>query len=104
MKPEIAFAPAFAGDLAVSVTIAVAVTAIAAVVMLVAMLRRSAHNSSATVALAAFSGVALLAGALLVGSSLTQLPTAAATSDKAPRSATVPAIESKLTGLQLPTI
>ena len=35
MNPEIASAPAVAGDLAVSVTIGVAVTAIVAVVMLV---------------------------------------------------------------------
>ncbi len=104
MIAVMASAPAGAGDLAVAVTIAVAVTAIVAVIMLVTKSRRDEKLTKATIGLAAFSGFALLAGTLLVGGSLTQPPTAAAFGDAPSRSAAVPPIELKLSGLQLPTI
>ncbi|MCY7412136.1 MAG: hypothetical protein LH471_03745 [Salinibacterium sp.] len=46
---------------------------------------------------------ALLVGALLVGSSLAQQPTAAAT-ESVVRAIGSPAIEAKLSGFQLPTL
>ena len=48
--------------------------------------------------------VAVLTGALLVGGSLSQLPSAGATENSTPRGSGGPSVELKLTGLQLPTI
>jgi hypothetical protein len=104
MNAVVSAAPAVAAGLPVAVTIAVAATAAVALVMLVATSRRTARPTKLTVGLSVFSALAVLVGALLVGGSLTQSPTAEATGGDVPRSVTVPPIELKLTGLQLPTI
>lgn len=104
MNAVITAAPAVAAGLPVAVTIAVAATAAAALVMLVVMMRRTMRPTKLTVGISVVSALAVLVGALLVGGSLTQSPTAEATENSVPRSVTVPPIELKLTGLQLPTI
>lgn len=94
-------AAAASGGYPVAVTIAVAVTALVAIGMVVVMLRRTMRPTRLTVGISVVSVLAVLVGALLVGGSLTQPPTAAA----APQPATkgVGTVE-KLEGLQLPTI
>ncbi|MDP3209093.1 MAG: hypothetical protein Q8M65_08080 [Rhodoglobus sp.] len=104
MNHVIAIAPTLAIDLTSAVAIAVAVTSVVALVMLVMMLRRTVSTSKFTVGVSAASALAVLVGALLVGGSLTQSPTAAASETSTPRGAGTPSIELKLTGLQLPTL
>lgn len=104
MKAVIATAPTAVTDLPAAVAIAVAVTAAVAIVMLVVMLRRTVRPTKLTVGVTGISAIAVLTGALLVGGSLTQLPTAGATENSTPRGSGGPSVELKLTGIQLPTL
>jgi formate-dependent nitrite reductase membrane component NrfD len=104
MNAVIAAVPPVVTGMPVAVTIAVAVTAAVALVMLAAMLRRTLRPTRLTVGISVISALAVLVGALLVGGSLTQPPTAAATEGSTSRAQAYPPIELKLTGLQLPTI
>jgi predicted HAD superfamily phosphohydrolase len=89
--------------LALAVTIALAVTVLAAIAMVVASLRRSSRLTLVTGAAAAVSAVAVLAGAFLVGGSLTQPPAASAAVIGTRQIAVAPT-DTKLDGLQLPTL
>lgn len=104
MNAVIATVPPVASGLPVAVTIAVAVTAVVALVMLVVTLRRTIRPTKLTVGISVISALAVLIGALLVGGSLTQPSTAAATENPATRTVGTAPIELKLSGLQLPTI
>ena len=103
MHAVLAVAPATAASSGypVAVTIAVAATALVAIGMVVVMLRRTMRPTRLTVGISMVSALAVLVGALLVGGSLTQPPTAAAEQDRAPKGV---AVVDKLEGLQLPTI
>lgn len=87
----------------VAVTIAVAVTALVAIGMVVVMLYRTMRPTRLTVGISLVSAVAVLIGALLVGGSLTQPPTAAAGQDRAPKGYAVPA-DPRFGDVQLPTL
>ncbi len=103
MNPELATATTVAMNQFAAVALAIAVTAVVALVMLGVVLRRSVRPTGLTIGVSAVGMIAVLIGALLVGGSLTQLPTAAA-ADGAARGAGSPSIELKLTGPQLPTL
>ena len=109
MRAVLLAAPAAAtsGGYPVAVTIAVAATALVAIGMVVVMLRRTMRPTGLTVGISVASVLAVLVGALLVGGSITQPPTAAATpGDTAPKGVSVfekPVVEN-LDGLQLPTL
>ncbi|MFM9878417.1 MAG: hypothetical protein ACKVOG_11325 [Rhodoglobus sp.] len=104
MNAVLATAPPVASGLPVAVAIAVAVTAVVALVMVAVVLRRTLRPTKLTVGISVISALAVLIGALLVGGSLTQPPTAAATEGLSLRGVAHASIELKLTGLQLPTI
>jgi predicted HAD superfamily phosphohydrolase len=89
--------------LVVAGTIALAVTVLAAIAMVVVSLRRSSRLTLVTGAAAAVSAVAVLAGAFFVGGSLTQSPATNATV-LGTRQAAVAPTDTKLDGLQLPTL
>ncbi|MEP6478766.1 MAG: hypothetical protein ABJB03_05205 [Rhodoglobus sp.] len=98
-------APAASGNtgLPLAVTIALAVTVLVAIGMAIVGLRRSSRLTLVTGAAAAVSAVAVLAGAFLVGGSLTQPPAANATVIGTRQAAVAPT-DTKLDGLQLPTL
>lgn len=104
MNAVIATAPPVASGLPAAVTIAVAVTAVVALVILAVMLRRTLRPTKLTVGISVVTALGVLIGALLVGGSLTQPSTAAATENAPARGVADAPIELKLTGLQLPTI
>ncbi len=104
MNAVIATAPTVATDVPVAVALAVMVTVVVAIAMVAVMLRRTVRPAGLTLGVSAASAMAVLIGALLVGGSLTQPPTAAATETSTPRGSGNPSVELKLTGLQLPTI
>jgi predicted HAD superfamily phosphohydrolase len=89
--------------LPLAVTIALAVTVLAAIAMAVVSLRRTSRLTLLTGAAAAVSAVAVLAGAFVVGGSLTQSPAASA-SVIGTRQVAVAPTDAKLDGLQLPTL
>jgi hypothetical protein len=104
MNAVVAAAPPVATGLPVTATIAVAVTVLAAVLMLAIMMRRSLRTTKLIVGVSVTSALAIVVGALLVGGSLTQPPTAAASEERTARATGTASIELKLTGVQLPTL
>ncbi len=102
MHAVLAAAPAAAAvsGLPLAVMIAVAVTALAAIGMVVVTLRRTMRPTGLTVGISVVSALAVLVGALLVGGSLTQPPTAA-TPGKALKGF---ALVQKNVDVQLPTL
>ena len=104
MNAVVAAAPPVATGLPVTATIAVAVTALAAILMLAIVMRRPLRTTKLIVGVSVASALAIVVGALLVGGSLTQPPTAAASEERMPRATGTASIELKLTGIQLPTL
>jgi hypothetical protein len=84
-----------------AVTMAVAIVAVAAIAAVVVLLRRTMRLTGLTVGVGVGAAIAIVAGALLVGGSLTQPP--AAVADAPPGRASVDLVDPAVR-IELPTL